>query len=128
VPSMCDEGFSFVALEALAAGRPVLAFRSGGIPEIVQHDVSGIIVAKGDEAGLAYGAARLLEDDDLRRGMAANARKRAHDFTLDRHVAKLTAVYEAVASAHPTYGGRPAIGSPAGEPHDGEVWSPSGRT
>lgn len=127
VPSMCDEGFSFVALEALAAGRPVVAFRSGGIPEIVQHDVSGIIVAKGDEAGLARGAARLLEDDDLRRGMAANGRKRAQDFTLERHVAKLTAVYEAAATASRTRGGRPAIGSPAGAPHDGEVWSPSGR-
>jgi glycosyltransferase involved in cell wall biosynthesis len=128
VPSMCDEAFSFVALEALAAGRPVVAFRSGGIPEIVQHAVSGIIVAKGDEAGLAHGSARLLEDDDLRRCMAANGRKRAHDFTMDRHIAKLTAVYEAAATAHPTYGGRPAIGSPAREPHDGEAWSPSAKT
>ncbi len=60
VPSVCDEGFSFVALEALAAGRPVVAFRSGGVPEMVQDEVSGIIVAMGDEAGLTDALARLV--------------------------------------------------------------------
>jgi glycosyltransferase involved in cell wall biosynthesis len=100
LPSMCDEGLPFVALEALAAGRPVVAFRSGGVPEVVQHNLSGIIVAKGDEAGLADGLARLLEDNDLRRRMAASGRERAQDFTLDRHVRKLTAVYEEVTAAH----------------------------
>ena len=100
LPSMCDEGLPFVALEALAAGRPVVAFHSGGIAEAAQHNLSGIIVAKGDEAGLADGLARLLEDGDLRRRMAASGRERAHHFTLDRHVEKLTAIYEEVAAAH----------------------------
>jgi glycosyltransferase involved in cell wall biosynthesis len=109
VPSMCDEGLGFVALEALAAGRPVVAFDSGGIPEIVEHEVSGIIVAMGDEAGLADGSARLLEDHELRRRMAAAGRKRAADFTLDRHVTKLTAIYETLAATRPAYGG-PASG------------------
>ncbi len=104
VPSMYDEGLGFVALEALAAGRPVVAFRSGGIPEIVEHEVSGIIVAKGDEAGLAEGSVRLLEDDELRRRMAASGRKRAGEFTLERHVTKLTAIYETVAATRPVYG------------------------
>jgi glycosyltransferase involved in cell wall biosynthesis len=98
VPSICDEGFSFVALEALAAGRPVVAFRSGGVPEIVQHEVCGIIVAMGDEAGLTDGLVRVLDDDDLRARMAASGRKRAQDFALAPHVARLTDIYKAMAA------------------------------
>ena len=100
VPSPCDEGFSFVALEALAAGRPVVAFRSGGVPEIVQHEVTGIIVAKDDVAGLAQGFTRLFGDDGLYRRMAANGRARAQDFAMGLHVSKLTAIYEDVAARH----------------------------
>ncbi|HEX5080134.1 MAG TPA: hypothetical protein VFV80_13360, partial [Geminicoccaceae bacterium] len=75
--------------------------------------------------GLAHGSARLLEDEDLRRGMAANARKRAREFTLERHVARLTAVYEAAAGAPPIQRSRPATDSPA---HGGEAWSPGAET
>lgn len=100
VPSVCDEGFSFAALEALAAGRPVVAYRSGGVPEIVQDGACGIIVAMGDEAGLAGGLVRVLEDPELHGRLATQGRKRAQDFTMGPHVSKLTAIYEAVAARH----------------------------
>jgi len=100
VPSVCDEGFPFAALEALAAGRPVVAFRSGGVPEIVQDQVTGIVVTMGDEAGLAAGLVRLLEDRDLYDRMVAHGREHAQDFAIGSHVSKLTAIYEEVTAAH----------------------------
>ncbi|MGH6945570.1 MAG: glycosyltransferase family 4 protein, partial [Geminicoccaceae bacterium] len=96
VPSMCEEGLPFVALEAAAASRPVVAFRSGGLPEIVLHEETGIIVPKGDADGLAQAIARVLADPELARRLGANGRRHAARFTLSRHVERLMAVYDAI--------------------------------
>jgi glycosyltransferase involved in cell wall biosynthesis len=100
VPSMLGEGLPFVVLEAMAAGRPVVGFRIAGVPEMIQHDLSGFVVDRGDVAGLAHGVARLLEDGDLYRRMAARSRKRAQDFAMGPHVERLTTIYEDVAATH----------------------------
>lgn len=61
VPSTVPETSSLVAMEALASGTPVMAFRSGALPEIVEHGVTGWIVD--DVAGLAEVIGRAREID-----------------------------------------------------------------
>jgi glycosyltransferase involved in cell wall biosynthesis len=100
VPSMRGEGLPFVILEAMAAGRPVVGFRIAGVPEMIRHDDSGFVADMGDEAGLADGLARLLEDDDLYRRMSASSLERSEDFAMGPHVSKLTEIYEDVAARH----------------------------
>jgi L-malate glycosyltransferase len=75
------ESFSLVALEAMAAGVPVVAPRVGGVPELVEDGISGFLFAPGDEAGAARCLTRLLTQPALRSRMAAQARTRAGHFS-----------------------------------------------
>lgn len=61
LPSL-TEGFPLTILEALAAGRPVVATRVGGIPEIIKDNHTGLLVRPGEPAELALAIARLLRD------------------------------------------------------------------
>jgi len=95
VPSIWQESFSLAVLEAMAYGKAVIASRVGGIPELVEHDVHGLLVPPADEEALAR-AIRLLLDDSLRRArLGEGARKRAAErFTLDEQVGRLAALVE----------------------------------
>lgn len=93
VPSMCEEAFSFAALEASASGRPVIAFDVGGMSERVRPGVSGLLVPRGDVEGLADAMGTLLGDVSLRTRMGAEARVDSSAYALDRHVARLIAIY-----------------------------------
>ncbi len=73
VPSR-QESFGQTALEALACGTPVAAFRIGGIPEIVQHLRSGYLAEAFDTAELARGIQWILDRGDGGRGLAAEGR------------------------------------------------------
>jgi len=64
-------------LEAMMAGKPVIASNVGAIPEIVIEGETGVLVDAGDEAGLADAVDRLVKDDELRRAMGQNGRRRA---------------------------------------------------
>jgi glycosyltransferase involved in cell wall biosynthesis len=96
IPSVCDEGLPFVAIEAGAAGRVAIATRSGGLPEVVLHNESGIIVPKGDVEALSTAVARVLSDPELARRLATNGQRLACRFTLREHVERLMAIYEAM--------------------------------
>lgn len=74
-PSL-NEGMPLALLEAMAAGLPVIATRVGGIPEVIEDCVSGILVEPGDPDGLALMCRRLMHDAALaeRLGQAARAR------------------------------------------------------
>jgi phosphatidyl-myo-inositol dimannoside synthase len=61
------EGFGLVYLEAMAAGKPVLAARATAVPEIVRHGESGELVTYGDDEALAEGMSRLFDDAELAR-------------------------------------------------------------
>lgn len=67
--------------ESCACGISLVTTNAGGIPYLVKHEESALVVNCGDYAGLARNAMRLLEDPDLARRLAHNARARAQQFT-----------------------------------------------
>jgi glycosyltransferase involved in cell wall biosynthesis len=80
-----DEGFGIPPVEAMAAGIPVVATRSGAIPETVKDRQTGFLVSKNDSRALAEGILKLLHDDNLRAKMGRAARTWAlGNFTWDR--------------------------------------------
>ena len=89
VPSLY-EPFGMVALEAMAAGRPVIASDAGGLREIVADGQTGLRVPAGDAEAIAVAVSRLLGDQQLAARLAARGRERAlGEFSWDR-VAGLT--------------------------------------
>jgi glycosyltransferase involved in cell wall biosynthesis len=67
VPSLVEETSSLVAMEAIASGTPVAAFRSGALPEVVDHGVTGYVVDSEDEMAEAVALIRRLDPDTCRR-------------------------------------------------------------
>jgi glycosyltransferase involved in cell wall biosynthesis len=59
----------------MAAGKPVIAARTGGMTEIVASAGAGLLVERGDPAGLAEAILHLLRDDDLRQRMGERGRR-----------------------------------------------------
>ena len=77
LPSLREvEGFGIVYLEASAFGLPVVATRSGGIPEAVLHDHTGLLVDPSDPEDLTIKLQRLISDPDLRLRLGRDGRKR----------------------------------------------------
>jgi glycosyltransferase involved in cell wall biosynthesis len=70
------EGFGIVFLEAALFEKPSIGGRHGGTPEVVEHQVTGLLVDREDYPGLARSAVRLLSNADERRVMGAAARAR----------------------------------------------------
>lgn len=70
VPSVEPEPFGLVAIEAMAAGKPVIVAAHGGLLDIVEHQKSGLLVNPGDPQDLAAAIARLCEDRVLRQTLA----------------------------------------------------------
>ncbi len=69
----CGEAYGLAYLEAQAAGLPVIAYETAGVPEVVQDGVSGILTPAGDDQAYAEAVARLLSNEDLRLHMAESA-------------------------------------------------------
>jgi glycosyltransferase involved in cell wall biosynthesis len=87
-----------VVAEAMAAGRPVVAANAGGIPEIVEHDVTGLLVPPGDVRGFAAAVQRLLSDAALRHSLGAAARRRAEQlFAVGPHAERVLEAYRTLA-------------------------------
>jgi glycosyltransferase involved in cell wall biosynthesis len=66
-----------VAVEAFARGRPVVASRAGGIPDIVEDGISGLLVPPGDARALADALVRVLAERDLAERLGDGAREAA---------------------------------------------------
>ena len=73
LPSIGPEAFGIVLLEAMASGKPVIASTAGGIPDIVEDNVSGLLVRPGDPRGLAQAMGALVTDEPFRGRLAAGA-------------------------------------------------------
>ena len=79
------EGLGLVVMEAAMAGRPVVATAVGGVPEIVEHQVTGSLVPQGDEQALASEMTTMLLNPNQRARMGADARRHAAQaFDLER--------------------------------------------
>jgi glycosyltransferase involved in cell wall biosynthesis len=93
------ETFGISVIEAMAFGLPVVATNVGGLPEVVQDGVTGILVPPKDPNALADAVIRLLRDSDLRRRMGDAGRERVlKEFRVDRIVEQTLKVYQSVCS------------------------------
>ncbi len=93
-PSVCYEGLPYVALEALAAGVPVIASDIGTQAEIVADGVSGLQFHTGDPRSLVEAVTRLRSSEALARGLAAGARREfAEHYSADRSYRLLMEIY-----------------------------------
>ena len=89
-----NEGTPVAALEALAAGRPAVATRVGGVPAVVEDGETGFLAAAGDVERLADGLERLARDPSLRERMGALGAERVRGrFGRDRMAAEVEALY-----------------------------------
>lgn len=99
VPSLWPEPFGLVGIEALAAGRPVIASSTGGIPDWLEDGVSGLTFPPGDARALAGALAELLADPERQRAMGAAGRDAvAARFSPERHVEVLVEAYRTARS------------------------------
>ena len=96
VPSVIPDALSRVILEAMSAGRPVVATRVGGTPELVIDGKTGMLVERGAPGELARAIVALLRDEGLRTVLGAGARRHvAERLRAEDSVDRLLAVYEA---------------------------------
>lgn len=92
------EALPTVLLEAAAAGRPAVATRTGGVPEVVKDGATGILVRPGDPVRLARAIAALLSDPERTRRLGTAARRRSRErFGMARMVRETVELWDAVA-------------------------------
>lgn len=97
VPSQF-EPFGRVVIEAMACGRPVVASRDGGIPEIINHGETGYLAEVGDYAAFARAALDLLENRARWQAMSRRARETVMTrFSQAAHAARVTEIYRSLA-------------------------------
>jgi glycosyltransferase involved in cell wall biosynthesis len=100
VPSLF-EPFGIVALEAMAAGSPVVVSDTGGLSEIVNHEVDGVKVFTGNPDSLSWGIIRVLTDEALANRLRTNARRKLQEkYDWDTIAQQTKTVYEAVLSEY----------------------------
>ena len=98
VSSSHSEAMPLAILEAMACGVPVLATRAGGVPDLVQHGITGWMVGLNDYEALAREITRLLQAPDVRQAMGRAARQRAVErFSLADRVTEMEALLQRLA-------------------------------
>lgn len=102
VPSLWQEAFGLAVVEAMGAGVPVVATRTGGIPELVEEGKTGLLVPPGDARALADALRRLLEQPSLRAAMGLHGQVAARRrFSLGRAAVDLYALVSSQLSTAP---------------------------
>jgi glycosyltransferase involved in cell wall biosynthesis len=100
IPSVCPEALGLVGLEALAIGRPIVGSNMGGIPELIDANVTGAIVEPRDEHGLARAIGDFLSDPRKLADAASAAAVKACDFDIRVFVGYLLNAYQQVLDEH----------------------------
>ena len=95
LPSL-NEGMGRVLVEAMAAGKPVVASGVGGILDLVKEGQNGFLAGPGDEKGLAIAIKKLLEDKEMREVMGKRGREMAQDFSVEKMIEKIDILYESL--------------------------------
>jgi N-acetyl-alpha-D-glucosaminyl L-malate synthase BshA len=88
-----QESFGLAALEAMTCEVPVVASKVGGLPEVIDHGVTGFLHSPDDLNGMAHSVAHLLLDDRMRRHFGAAARKAARDRYSDSAIIPMYEAY-----------------------------------
>ncbi len=89
------EGVSLALLEAMAAGLPVIATKVGGLPEVVIHEKTGLLVPAADAEALAQALGRLLEDPSYAKNLGQNARQHVQTyFSIERLGRDINEIYD----------------------------------
>jgi glycosyltransferase involved in cell wall biosynthesis len=95
VSSSAFEGSPLAVMEYMESARPIVATRVGGVPDLIEDGVNGLLVDPGDEAALAAAIERMLADPEAARRMGEAARdRRRREFTVDLMVRRFEALYE----------------------------------
>ncbi|MEN3291851.1 MAG: L-malate glycosyltransferase [Burkholderiales bacterium] len=95
-----SESFGVAAIEASACGRPVVVSDVGGLPEVVEHGVTGLVVPAKDVRQLAQAIGRLALDETLRRTMGGAGRERVRErYNWDYSVRQMVDIYEEIVPA-----------------------------
>lgn len=96
------EGYGMACAEGMAYGRPVVASAVGGLLDLVENGVTGLLVPPGDVPALRSALERLLADPELRARMGAAARARSLErFSREAAAAAIVAVYADAAGSNP---------------------------
>lgn len=99
VPSVWQEAFSLAVLEMMVRGRAVIASSVGGVPELIENGVSGLLVPPNDVEALAGAISRVLASQSLQDALGAAARERSERlFTADRQISELLGTFQDVFS------------------------------
>jgi len=94
------EGSPLAVMEYMEAGLPIVATRVGGVPDLIDDGVHGLLVEPGDPDGLALAVEELLRDRERARALGVRAReRRRREFDLDVMVANIEALYAELLSA-----------------------------
>ena len=101
LPSTCLENQPVSIAEAMASGCPIIASNCGGIPEMVEDGVSGLLCAPGNIVELGDAMIRLAENPSLRRTMGENARSKISDVSYDRQMSRMLVKYKTLLSDGP---------------------------
>jgi glycosyltransferase involved in cell wall biosynthesis len=97
LPSLC-EGMPMCVLEAMAAGKPVIATRVGAVPRLVDQGQTGVLVEPGDVDGLSAAIIQILDDPEWAHRMGENGRTRATEhFSADSMARRYIELYREVA-------------------------------
>jgi glycosyltransferase involved in cell wall biosynthesis len=105
-----NEGMGRVIVEAMAAGKPVVASNVGGIPDLVRDGVNGYLVPSEDSVALAGAMARLLKDPDRGKAMGSAGREMAKAYTVEKMVDKIDRIYQEALAGYYNKIQRSAIG------------------
>jgi colanic acid/amylovoran biosynthesis glycosyltransferase len=104
MPSGEAEGFGMVCAEAQAVGKPVVAFNSGAIPEIIRHEKTGFLAAERDWQSLAHYLATLLKNAELRERFGRAGREViVREFNLELCTRRLEGIYGMVSGTETAF-------------------------
>ncbi len=99
-PSLFSEGCPLSMLEAMAGGKPIVASRAGAIPEIIEHEVNGLLVQPGSSDEIATSILRLIQNPALREKISMNAQKTVLGMTPERELSEWVDVYDTAFARH----------------------------
>ena len=92
LPSL-NEGMGRVLVEAMASGKPIVASKVGGIPDLVKDGHNGFLVGPGDVNGLSLAIKKLIKDEQLRLEMGAKGRAISRNYGVEEMIKKIDDLY-----------------------------------